>query len=242
MRRPFAVAAILLGTAVYGSAAVNRSPVVVELFESEGCSSCPPAERAMEALEGEFGGNIIPLIYHVHYWDPYGWKDKFSSKRFTELQSDYAAAFGQDNIYTPEAVVQGEVGFVGSDLDRARREIRKRMGPEQTAVSVDLTPAPQGVQLTAELPKLDGVAVAVIYEDASPVAVEAGENRGETMTGRFAVRDVVSLNVSNGQGRAVLKADKSWDPARLGVVVIIRGPGVAIRSAGSARWPAQNPA
>src|SRR5690242_12165949 len=115
MTRPLRLSLIglLWGTCAAGWA-MDRSPVVVELFESQGCSSCPPAEKVMEKLEQAFGNAILPLIHHVDYWDQLGWKDTFSDSRATERQKRYGRLFQQDSIYTPEMVIQGEVGFVGS--------------------------------------------------------------------------------------------------------------------------------
>src|SRR5471030_2896515 len=92
----------------------GNSPVVVELFESQGCSSCPPSERTVDSLAKEFGESVIFLVFHVDYWDYLGWKDVFSDARYTERQKMYGRAFAQDSIYTPEMVIGGEVGFNGA--------------------------------------------------------------------------------------------------------------------------------
>ena len=86
---------------------MSAPPVVVELFESQGCSSCPPSERTMSRLKQEFGDSVILLTFHVDYWDSLGWKDTFSDGAYTERQKMYAHAFAQDSIYTPEMVVGG---------------------------------------------------------------------------------------------------------------------------------------
>src|SRR5437016_5783549 len=99
--------ATLLALRLAAAGAMPTTPVVVELFESEGCSSCPPAERVMQTLEKDFGPSIVLLTYHVHYWDYLGWKDPFSDSKYTDLQNEYARTFRQDSVYTPEMVVQG---------------------------------------------------------------------------------------------------------------------------------------
>src|SRR5258706_14483316 len=73
------------------------NPVVVELFESQGCSSCPPSERTVDELAREFGDSVILLVFHVDYWDHLGWKDTFSDKRYTDRQTQYGRAFGQNS-------------------------------------------------------------------------------------------------------------------------------------------------
>src|SRR5262249_37296652 len=114
------------------------APVAVELFESQGCSSCPPAERTMEKLEQEFGPGVLLMTFHVHYWDHLGWKDTFSDSRFTDRQNAYARSFNQDTVYTPEMVINGEVGFTGSDDSRARREIRQRLDSQTGELTAEI--------------------------------------------------------------------------------------------------------
>src|SRR6266700_2352979 len=118
MRNCIRVCAVILFAAVKGWSA-GPSPIVVELFESQGCSSCPPAERVMADLQREFGTSVLLLTYHVDYWDYLGWKDTFSDHPYTNRQKLYARAFGQDSIYTPEMVVQGETGCNGADQGTA---------------------------------------------------------------------------------------------------------------------------
>src|SRR5579863_10517778 len=92
---------------ICGSAgwAASGGPVVVELFESQGCSSCPPSERVMSRLKQEFEDSVLLMTFHVDYWDYLGWKDTFSDPRNTERQKMYGRAFAQDSIYTPEMVI-----------------------------------------------------------------------------------------------------------------------------------------
>ena len=104
------------------------TPVVVELFTSEGCSSCPPADLVLQRLEagvGVPGAYVIALGEHVTYWDRLGWKDRFSADVFTRRQENYTWQFRSDSAYTPQMIVNGQAEFVGSDEARARREILK---------------------------------------------------------------------------------------------------------------------
>ena len=121
------------------AAAPPATPVVVELFTSEGCSSCPPADLVLQRLEagiGVPGAYVIALGEHVTYWDRLGWKDRFSADVFTRRQEDYTWQFRSDSAYTPQMIVNGQAEFVGSDEARARREILKAaQGP---AAKVDL--------------------------------------------------------------------------------------------------------
>lgn len=106
---------------------------VVELFTSEGCSSCPPSDEAVADLQKEFPNNVYVLGFHVDYWDRLGWKDIYSSKAFTERQSNYADAFSLSSIYTPQVVVNGEKEFVGSNRDKLFSTVKDELAIESTA-------------------------------------------------------------------------------------------------------------
>ncbi|MBC7557247.1 MAG: DUF1223 domain-containing protein [Chryseobacterium sp.] len=93
----------------------NNSVKVLELFTSEGCSSCPPADKLVEELQNKNLDNVIILAYHVDYWDRLGWKDTFSQKKFSERQNWYYSIFNLNSIYTPQIVVDGQRQFVGSE-------------------------------------------------------------------------------------------------------------------------------
>src|SRR5262249_6940302 len=132
MARLFVALAVLVGAAVYfstqpGSASDStspRKPVVLELFTSEGCSSCPPADELLRSLPQDLAGKnvrVIPLGLHVDYWNSLGWKDRFSSADFTRRQEEYERSLGVDGPYTPQMVVDGTTELVGNDARRAER-------------------------------------------------------------------------------------------------------------------------
>src|SRR3954462_9931100 len=126
----FIVLAALIVTAVAQSTSTPsaRVPVVVELFTSEGCSSCPPADAVLSKLAKEqpvAGVEIIPLGMHVTYWDQLGWRDPASLPLATTRQQDYGVVFGTDRIYTPQAVIDGQDEVVGSDEAALRRAIAR---------------------------------------------------------------------------------------------------------------------
>src|SRR5262249_37061382 len=106
-----------------GQPAPARVPVLVELFTSEGCSSCPPADDLLARMIKEqpvTGVQIIGLSLHVDYWNQLGWRDPFSSYKFSARQNEYAAAWKTDNVFTPQGVVDGSQQFVGSEWGKAR--------------------------------------------------------------------------------------------------------------------------
>src|SRR5579872_391638 len=121
------------------SAQNTRTPVVIELFTSEGCSSCPPADHLLARLENEQPvpqADIVVMEEHVDYWDHLGWRDPFSAASYTQRQQDYALAFGLEDVYTPEMVVDGRPGFTGSDGGRALQAIRDSASAPHATVDI----------------------------------------------------------------------------------------------------------
>lgn len=105
---------------------VESNVAVVELFTSEGCSSCPPADKLLRTIQAE-SKDVYVLSYHVDYWDRLGWKDPFSQAAFTERQRDYAQQFNLESIYTPQVVINGVKEFVGSDEQRLRSILTQKI-------------------------------------------------------------------------------------------------------------------
>ena len=163
-----------------------RPFALVELFTSEGCSSCPPADDALAALADDArrsGAEVYALSFHVDYWDEIGWPDPFSSPANTRRQQAYARALG-GGTYTPEMVVNGAEGFVGSDRARARRSIDAALS-QPTGVAVALTVERGADQLTAHTRVTGsppGAVVGVAWVEASrEVDVRRGENAGRRL-------------------------------------------------------------
>src|ERR1022692_4128530 len=125
-----AVCSALLLTAT--ASEPSRAPVLVELFTSEGCSSCPPADRLLQRLDSQ----AIVLSEHVDYWDHQGWKDRFSSHDLTVRQESYARLFSLDSSYTPEMVIDGAVEFSGGNSARAVQEIANAARRPKAQVSL----------------------------------------------------------------------------------------------------------
>jgi hypothetical protein len=111
-------------------------PVVVELFTSEGCSSCPPADRVAIDLQKDLGSDVIVLSEHVDYWNYLGWQDPYSAPLFTSRQHDYAKKLGQQSVYTPEAIVDGTFGMVGSGRGNLKNAIEKASRVPKVRVSI----------------------------------------------------------------------------------------------------------
>ena len=172
-----------------------RIPVLAELFTSEGCNSCPPADELLEYLLQEQpidGVYVVPLSEHVTYWDHQGWKDPFSSQQFTTRQQQYGLRFNLDSIYTPQLVIDGDREFVGSDrrsIERALREAAKKPKPELkvnlTSAGTSLTIATSGAGLSVDP---DAELWLAVTEDRLRVDVKRGENANRTMKHSGVVR------------------------------------------------------
>jgi hypothetical protein len=141
MRRTSLLFAVALLLASGGMQAAPPTPVIVELFTSEGCSDCPPADTLLDKLiatQPIAGVEIIGLGQHVDYWDRLGWKDRFSSAALTNRQQLYQARFSTPSMYTPQMVVDGRAEFVGSDVAAARRAIERSMASPHGVVRLTI--------------------------------------------------------------------------------------------------------
>jgi hypothetical protein len=238
---PLSIFLALSPAAEGGGARPAKNPVLVELFTSQGCSSCPPAEAWLtgEGMELFQKGQIIPLAFHVDYWDYLGWKDPFSQAAFTARQGEYGKILGGDSLYTPEMVVGGKVGFVGSDGERARREIVKAQGWPAAFLSLHLTAGmdPKGIHLKVTLlgPKPFVKLWAAVFTNDEVTEVERGENRGRTLKENFVVRKLVELK-PDSQGGALVPYTGS-DGKTTGVAVFAQDTGTMEILAAQCRYP-----
>ena len=150
--------------------------VLVELFTSQGCSSCPPADALLAVLDKD--PNVIVLSEHVDYWNHLGWRDPYSSETFSARQQRYARGFRQDGPYTPQMVVDGRVQFVGSDARKASTVIAEAAKTEKLPITL----AREGnrVHVTAPKVKRAELWIALVRPEGS-AAVPRGENAGRTL-------------------------------------------------------------
>lgn len=198
-------------------AATPGTVVVAELFTSEGCSSCPPADAVLTTLAGDRTGavTVLALGEHVDYWDRLGWRDPFSSELFSRRQSDYAASvFRSGNIYTPQLVVDGQFEVIGSDLPAVRAAIAKAARSPKASVVVQPTSilgaGEMRVSVRADVPtavNMRGTAdlVVAIVEDRLVTQVRGGENGGRTLPHTAVVR-ILKVAGELGEGERSLTA------------------------------------
>ena len=174
-----------------GASTQSDVPVLLELFTSEGCSSCPPADHLLATLDEKQpvpGALLVVLSEHVDYWNRLGWKDPFSSAQFSERQQVYTSRYGLDGVYTPQLVVDGRYGFVGSDSHATANAIQKAI--REPKVPITITNAVRkGNELNASIelppdPSLKGVK-AILYvalaDSRQESHVARGENGGRTL-------------------------------------------------------------
>jgi hypothetical protein len=223
--------------------AKQSSPVVVELFTSEGCSSCPPADKLLEQLDRDGmidGVPVIALSEHVDYWDGLGWRDRFSSRTFTDRQRDYSHTLRIDSPYTPQMVVNGRFEFVGNDGESLRRAVHQ--AAESTkAADVSLTWAsPAEIHVSvSNVSKPDALIYLAITESGLSTVVDAGENGGRTLRHAGVVRLFRQVGATKTGGVSIsapVNLSPTWNKARLKAVVLVQdganGPviGAASRS------------
>lgn len=215
----------------------SPSPVLVELFTSQGCSSCPPAENLLNTWGMEWfqKGEILPLAFHVDYWDYLGWPDPFGSALFTGRQKEYASALSS-SLYTPQMVVSGLTEFVGSDFSKAEEAVtRFQKSTPRFHIGLKAFPYPHTIklQITIGLPASTEEALPeemwmVVFENGLETRVEKGENAGKTLEENFVVRRLMRLHKGPGDRDSAWETSLSWDPhwnrARSGIAVFIQDP------------------
>ena len=172
-------------------ATAGERPVVVELFTSQGCSSCPPANAYLNELtKGRRG--VLPLGFHVTYWDRLGWKDPFSLEAATQRQGIYGRRFG-DGSYTPEIVVDGASSQVGSDREKVERAITRAKQESRTAATVQVTKA--GDKVSIRVGGGNGTARVLLigFDRNHSTPIPRGENKGSTFDETNVVRSIRSV-------------------------------------------------
>lgn len=216
------------------SPAPARKAVVVELFTSEGCNTCPPADELLSRLrEARLSGGteIIPLGLHVDYWNHLGWTDRFSSSSYTDRQKAYAEKLHIQETYTPQMVVDGATEFNGSDVQSARQAITQALLRPQTADIQMSTVADDKLQVSVKAsPEASGEVLLALTEDNLMSKVSAGENNKRELHHTAVVRDLRVLGkLKNGvfEAGVPLKLKKDWKREDLRAVVFVqesRGP------------------
>jgi hypothetical protein len=215
----------------------GRHPVLVELFTSEGCSSCPPADRLLADLLADQpidGAEVVALSEHVDYWNRLGWRDPFSAGQFSDRQRAYAfGAFGTSQIYTPQAVIAGRYETIGSDRSKVFEAIRLAASEAQT-VALTVSPVWQNgglvatVQVATREPlRADADLIVAVAEDGLSSAVSAGENAGRRLAHAAVTRSLQSAaSIARGRTESSVRVsvplDNAWAKERLRLVCFVQ--------------------
>ena len=197
---------------------------LVELFTSEGCSSCPPADEAVGRLNG-WKKNVYVLSFHVDYWNYLGWKDVFSSSEYSGRQQNYGNLFHLSSIYTPQIVVNGRVQFVGNDEASLRTTIENDLKEiPQTEFQIKIQSANKNqvtVSWTTRANSELNMNLALV-QNFTRDHIQRGENKGQTLNHYFTVRDFRTLPVNGGSNSAYLNIPAGLQSSECSVIAFLQ--------------------
>jgi hypothetical protein len=231
--KPAIALVLMLGISMQASQparTADRTPVLLELFTSEGCSSCPPADQLLMLLATQQpvpGANIIVLSEHVDYWNNLGWKDPYSSAQFTDRQNEYATALHNKDIYTPQMIVDGKTDFVGNDRSEAIQLISDASRVAKTPIRITSTKFDaDNVSLQIHMDPLTAGTADVylaITENNLSNAVTRGENQGHKLSHVAVVRKLTLLGHTTAKSAfdaaPIMRLSKEWKRADLKFLV-----------------------
>jgi hypothetical protein len=234
---PLAVA-ILIAAALFSPAAAadQRAPVVIELFTSQGCSSCPPADAVLGELSER--ADVLPLSFHVTYWDRLGWPDSFGLEAATARQETYATSLGLRGLYTPQMVIGGRIDVVGSSRSRVLRAIDLLATHREPGSAITVQ---DGTIRLAGGSQGTATVWLIAFDDAHDVKISRGENAGRTLRYHRVVRDIERLgrwagvpmqlglptarHVASGRDGLAILVQRESDGAILTAARVDLGPG-----------------
>jgi hypothetical protein len=254
------LALVILGACLSGSnpvpeARADEPPAgaasgfaVVELFTSEGCSSCPPADAVLAELARSSDRPVYVLAFHVDYWDQLGWRDRFAFAENTTRQLAYARAFRKRGVYTPQMIVDGTEQFTGSDSDRAHAAVaRDLVRPASVRLSVQVRTtgsATIAVDYIASRAPAGSVLNVAVVERAASSSVRSGENAGKMLHHVNVVRAFVASPVAAPTGSVLVQVPASLPRDRADVIAYVQRTAVdagGMPVLGAARAPTARP-
>jgi len=194
----------------------NKGFAVIELFTSEGCSSCPPADAVVAKIEKESAGKpIYILAFHVDYWNNLGWKDAFSSAAYSHRQNQYAGWLHSGEVYTPQIVVNGKTEFVGSEEGTLRNAIKAGLQKDATAQitlsNIKLDNGKADLQYQTQGNSANTVLLLAVVQKSAQTKVERGENGGRTLSHVQIVRSLQTIALKGNTGTAAVSLPKGFD-------------------------------
>jgi hypothetical protein len=208
----------------------DKQNVLVELFTSEGCSSCPPADKVLAYLDREPvvpGANVITLGLHVDYWDRLGWRDRFSSNEYTQRQEAYARQLKLNSTYTPQMVVDGSAELVGSNSAGAVDAIMKSVSTKKGVVTLGMDAGKLNIKVDELPPHGDATVYLAVAESKLLSDVRGGENAGSKLEHASVVRQLTPIGSVTADQKTfslgqVVPTDASWKPANVKYVIFVQ--------------------
>jgi len=240
----FAITACLIAAALGSTAFINvkllnkvntedKGFAVVELFTSEGCSSCPPADQLVAKIEKELKDRpVYILAYHVDYWNRLGWKDAFSSADYSKRQQDYATYLHIQSVYTPQIVVNGRMEFVGSEESVLRSAIsgnlQKAQGEPLSLSAMTPNKSQADIKYTAgNADKNTALYIAILQKNAQ-TKVERGENEGRTLSHVQIVRKLQKIALNGDSGETKISLPPGFDSQNWEIIGFLQNTGTGV--------------
>ena len=232
--RALAILAAMVSTAASAADCTVRSGAttnaLVELYTSEGCSSCPPAEKWLSQFAREPKAGIVPIAFHVHYWDYIGWKDLYADPRNTQRQQAFALVTGARSVYTPQVIVAGGDFRLWSS-ERAFADAVMQAQSRKAMATIEITPrraADGTIEGRASVTRVESAKspltlVVAVTQDGVTSKPSAGENKGETLAQNFVVRDIAEFRGQSAiEGNFRFAPKANWNPERMSVVAYVQ--------------------
>jgi hypothetical protein len=233
---PKSAAALLAVLSAAALAHAERAPVLAELFTSEGCSSCPPADALLQKLDAQ----VIVLSEHVDYWNQLGWRDPFSSRQFSLRQEQYARRLGAE-VYTPQLVIDGRDAMVGSDAAKIAKSIAHASSAAKFPVRIGAaTRNGADAAVTLSIPALAKGRAEVwiaVADESDSSSVSRGENSGRTLTHSAVLRTLVKAGAASRSEGLEQTVRVPVGPAASRIVVFLADSGGAVVGASFAALP-----
>lgn len=213
----FAMLFFIIGNTIFSQSNQDKKGfALLELYTSEGCSSCPPADELLGKIQNELKDkNVYVLSYHVDYWDKQGWKDIFSNADFTKRQYDYAKYMEKDPIYTPQVIINGKIDYVGSQETSLRNGIKSALSkPVSTNLSLEASQNANSLSVNYNVEstsKNSRLLIAVVQKEAKS-NVKRGENAHRVLSHYQIVRNLQSVNLNKAKkGTALVHLPENYN-------------------------------
>lgn len=227
----FIVLFILFGISAFAQNNSDKKPqkgfAVLELFTSEGCSSCPPADELMGKIQNEYKDSpVYVLAYHVDYWDRQGWKDIFSNPDYTKRQYDYAKWLGKEPIYTPQLIVNGKKDYIASDETSVRNAVKNTLSkPDNLEFSLEAISINNRLNLSYNvngISKNTKLVLAVVQKSAKS-NVKRGENAHRILSHYQIVKQLNSITLkNNGKGNTTISEPKDFNIKDFEIIAFVQ--------------------